>query len=90
MSSAIQLPPWAREVVARFESQAAGEFLLHGNVDDRVLVNGGPEGPRLGRLLDFLLDRLLPRFDVVLSFDLGHGIRVERGGEIFTVQASLQ
>jgi len=27
---------------------------------------------------------LLPRFDVVLSYDIGNGIRVEKGGEIFS------
>ncbi len=33
---------------------------------------------------------LLPRFDVVLSYDLGNGIRVERGGEIFSTWPQLQ
>src|SRR5262249_28066544 len=27
---------------------------------------------------------MMPRFDVVLSYDLGNGIRVERGGETFS------
>jgi len=27
---------------------------------------------------------LLRRFDVVLSYDLGNGIRVEKGGEVFS------
>ena len=33
---------------------------------------------------------LLPRFDVVLSYDLGNGIRVEKGGEIFSKWPQLQ
>jgi hypothetical protein len=76
------LPSWAREVVARYESGSAGCFVLHGNINDRLLL---PEGGRkkLGRLHDFLLEALLPRFDVVLSYELGFGLKVERGGEIF-------
>jgi hypothetical protein len=33
---------------------------------------------------------LLPRFDVVLSYDLGNGIRVEKGGEIFSSWPALK
>jgi hypothetical protein len=76
------LPAWSREIIARYESGAAGQFILHGNVSDRMLLPD-PKGPRLGRLIDFLLEILLPRFDVVLSFDPGHGLRVERGQETF-------
>lgn len=39
--------------------------------------------PRLDTLTDYLTQVLLPRFDVVLSYDLGAEIRVERGKEIF-------
>jgi hypothetical protein len=78
------LPPWAAELVATYESGAASQFLLHGNVEDRLLVPraggmGGQQGHDLGTLTDFLLRVLLPRFDVVLVYDLGNGLRVERG-----------
>jgi hypothetical protein len=76
------LPAWSRDIIARYESGAAGQFILHGNVSDRMLLPD-PSGPRLGRLVDFLLDVLLPRFEVILSFDPGHGLRVERGREVF-------
>lgn len=76
------LPPWAAEVIARYESGAAGQFLLHGNVADRLPMPL-PGGPKLGRLSDFLAEVLLPRFSVVLSYDPGFGVRVERGREIF-------
>jgi len=80
-----ELPAWAKEVIALYESGAAGEFLLHGNVGDRMLVPepDGGTGARLGRLIDFLMEVMLPQFDVVLSYDLGKGLRVERGKEIF-------
>ena len=78
-----RLPEWAREVIALYESGAAGEFLLHGNVGDRMLVPDGRGGARLGRLIDFLMEVMLPQFDVVLVYDLGRGLRVERGKEVF-------
>ncbi|MEI9893356.1 MAG: AAA family ATPase [Chthoniobacter sp.] len=76
------LPGWAEELVALYESNAASQFILHGNVHDRFLL---PEkaSAGLGSLADFFLRVLLPRFDVVLSYDLGNGLRVERGGETF-------
>lgn len=75
------LPAWAAEMVALYESQAASQFILHGNVHDRLLLGQGSQRG-LGSLSDFLLRVLLPRFEVVLSYDLGHGLRVEKGAEI--------
>lgn len=77
-----ELPDWTREVIARYESGAAGQFILHGNVSDRMLLPHSG-GERLGRLTDFLLEVLLPRFEIVLSYDAGHGVRIERGRERF-------
>ncbi len=76
------LPAWSRDIIARYESGAAGQFILHGNVADRMLLPVGER--RLGRLMDFLLEVLLPRFEIVLSYDAGHGLRVERGRELFS------
>ena len=85
----MSLPSWATEIVARYESGAAGQFILHGNVADRMLLRL-PEGPKLGRLNDYLLDVLLPRFQVVLSYDPGFGLRVERGKEVFADWPALK
>jgi hypothetical protein len=76
------LPAWAAEMVALYESHAASQFVLHGNVHDRFLLPLG-DGRALGSLTDFFLRVLLPRFDVVLSYDLGNGLRVEKGGDTF-------
>lgn len=76
------LPPWAREVVARYESGVAGCFVLHGNINDRVLTPGD-DGGQVGALHEFLLEGLLPRFEVVISYELGFGIRIERGSKVF-------
>ncbi len=78
-----KLPAWARELVDLYESNAASQFVIHGNVHDRLVIPTAPVA-RLGSLNEFLLDVLMPRFDVVLSFDLGSGIRVEKGGAIFS------
>lgn len=76
------LPSWATEVIARYESGVAGQFLLHGNVADRLPMplTGGT---KLGGLTAFLSEVLLPRFAVVLTYDPGFGVRVERGREVF-------
>jgi hypothetical protein len=76
------LPGWAAELVVLYESDAVNQFLIYGNVEDRLLLPGPPQ--RLGTLQEFLFEALLPRFDVLLSYDPGNGIRVERGGSIFS------
>lgn len=87
---AAPLPAWARELVTQYESHASSQFILTGNVSDLQLLPGTPMGregearPRLGTLTDFITATLLPRFDVIIHYDLGNGIRVEKGGELFS------
>ncbi|MBW3637144.1 MAG: ATP-binding protein, partial [Armatimonadetes bacterium] len=76
----MNLPDWARDITARYESGANNQFLLHGNVEDRFVL---PDSGALGTLGDFLNRALLGRFDVVLSYDLGSGIRIDKGNAIF-------
>lgn len=83
MSAAPSLPPWAAKLVTLYESGAANQFLLYGNVNDRFVLPLA-EGQRLGSLYDFLRRVMMPRFDVVLTYDLGNGIRIDKGGEIVT------
>ncbi|GDY14219.1 ATPase AAA [Planctomycetota bacterium] len=92
-----RLPAWAQDLVTRYESGAASQFILTGNVDDRLLLPvagfarpaeparlGEPgNGVELGTLTDFLVKVLMPRFEVILTYDLAVGLRVERGGEVF-------
>lgn len=75
----MHLPDWANRLVTLYQSNAANQFLLYGNVNDRFLIDG-----TLGSLQEFLSRRILPRFDVVLSYDLGNGVRVEKGGDVVT------
>lgn len=75
------LPPWAERLVTLYGSQASNQFLLYGNVNDRFVLPL-PEGPCLGSIYDFLRRVMMPRFDVVLTYDLGNGIRIDKGGEV--------
>jgi hypothetical protein len=74
------LPVWAARLVSLYQSHAANQFLLHGNVNDRFLL----DARTLGSLYEFLTRVILPRFDVVLSYDVGNGVRIEKGSEIVT------
>src|SRR6516164_2405808 len=87
--NSISIPAWAQEAIQLYESNAASQFIIYGNVYDEMLIPSG-DIPRIGTLFEFLLSVLLPRFDVVLSYDIGNGIRVEKGGEIFSRWPQLQ
>src|SRR5215813_2309022 len=78
----VALPTWARNLAESYESNAASQFIIFGNISDRMVLQGAPPA-RLGSLPDFLLGALLSRFEVVLSYDIGNGIRVEKGAETF-------
>ena len=77
-------------MIALYQSHAASQFILSGNVNDRFLLPLGGGHVALGGLTDFLGKVLLPRFDVVLSYDLGNGLRVEKGGEAFSQWPAFQ
>jgi hypothetical protein len=83
-----KLPQWALDAIQLYEASAANQFVIFGNVNDPLLIP--LPNPHLGGLTDFLLQVMLSRFDVVLSYDLGNGIRVEKGGEIFSRWPRLQ
>jgi hypothetical protein len=69
-------PPWAAELVLAYESGANGQFVLYGNVYDRLPVDG-----RLVNLPRFLEEELLSAFSVVFAYDPGNGLRIARGAE---------
>lgn len=69
-------PAWASELATAYESSAHGQFILYGNVHDRMAV-----GNRLVSLAGYLETDLLAAFQVVLAYDLGNGLTIERGGE---------
>jgi hypothetical protein len=85
----VDLPQWIAELIALYESNAASQFILHGNVNDRLVLPLGKKAA-MGSIGDVLLRVLMPTFDVVLSYGLGNGIRVEKGGEVFAQWPQLK
>src|SRR5215469_17241059 len=81
-SARLKLPQWAVDAIQLYESSAANQFIVFGNVNDQMVVPS--PAAHLGGLTDFLLQMLLCNFDVVLSYDIGNGIRVEKGGDVFS------
>jgi AAA+ superfamily predicted ATPase len=77
-----RLPQWALDAIHLYEANAANQFIIYGNVNDQMVVPSPTV--HMGGLMDFLLQGMLPRFDVILSYDIGNGIRVEKGGEVFS------
>lgn len=72
-----QAPLWSHELARAYESGAYGQFILYGNVHDRLPVAGD-----LVNLSAFLEREILSNFQVVFSYDLGNGLRIVRGSEI--------
>ena len=70
-------PAWAAELALAYESRASSQFVLFGNVHDRIAV-----GDEIVNLADYLQDTLLRTFAVVLTYDLGDGLSIDRGGEV--------
>ena len=57
------MPPWARELAGQYESGASSQFLVHGNIADRL---------RLGAVADFFDFHIgeyhWPAFNIADSF----------------------
>ena len=63
-----------------FRSGSVAQFILHGNVFD-VVPAPGPGGGRLLSMNTFLDEVMFERYDTVLHYDRGRGIRATRGAE---------
>jgi AAA+ superfamily predicted ATPase len=76
------LPAWAEEMRDLYKSGSVAQFLLHGNVFDTVVTPGSPE-PRLLSLGAFLDEVMFEKYDVILHYDRGKGVRATRGADDF-------
>lgn len=86
MPDDLPLSPWSESIRTQYLSGAANQFVLHGNVNDRLLLpaTGDTSKPsRIGNLTDYLVENQLRKFHLVLSYELGAGLRVESGRELF-------
>src|SRR5512136_2401252 len=77
---AMELPAWAEEMRDLFKSGSVSQFLLHGNVFDMIAAPGLPES-RLISLSAFLDEVMFEKYEVILHYDRGKGIRATRGAE---------
>jgi AAA+ superfamily predicted ATPase len=70
-------PAWARSLAEQYFSGTASVFVLHGNTYDLVpLVDPAADGAAdYGSVPDFLAEQMFGRWDVVLHYDLGRGLR---------------
>lgn len=77
-------PKWAGEMAEIFKSGSISQFVLYGNIDDWVTF-AADEEKQLQRvsLKDFLTRVMFAPFEVVITYDRGHGIRATKGGELF-------
>ncbi len=73
-------PDWAREFADQYFSGTTCLFLLHGNVHDLLRLGGGQDSP-FGSLPEFLTTQLFGTWDVVLRYDLSHGLRAYAGAD---------
>jgi ATP-dependent 26S proteasome regulatory subunit len=71
-------PAWARELADLYFSGTTCVFVLHGNVHDYVRMPSG-EDKEYCSLTDFLATQVFGRWDIVLSYDLSHGLRAMAG-----------
>ena len=74
-------PAWAAELSLAFESGASGQFVLYGNVHDRLAVGEPVAAGKLVSIERYLQDELLAGFAVVFAYDLGNGLTIDRGGD---------
>jgi SpoVK/Ycf46/Vps4 family AAA+-type ATPase len=72
-----EAPAWAADIALAYESTAQGQFILSGNVHDRIPIGGA-----LVNLGGFIEKELLANFQVIFTFDLGNGLRLSRGSEL--------
>ena len=64
-------PPWSEKIRSQYLSGAANQFVIHGNVNDRLLLPATKRkagSSAIGNLSDFLVEHQLRKFDIVLSY----------------------
>ena len=68
-------PAWAKELAELYFSGTINTFVLHGNVHDLVRQPGADGKDTFTSLSDFLAAQVFGSWEIVLSYDLGRGVR---------------
>src|SRR5688500_1521580 len=74
------LVPWLNRIVDLYNSHSCNQFILTGNTHDLFPSNAED----LATLPQLVAQSIVPRYNVVLTYDIGNGIRVERGADLFS------
>jgi AAA+ superfamily predicted ATPase len=81
-------PRWAHELAEQYFSGTTSLFVLHGNVHDLVRCQSVPGnlagqsgGDSYCTLPEFLATQVFGRWDVVIGYDLGQGLRPMAGSD---------
>ena len=77
-------PDWAERLGDAYLSGTSCVFLLHGNVRDAVPIapsGATPDAASWGSLQEFLAREIFGRWDVVLGYDVGRGLRPLAGND---------
>ncbi len=92
-------PAWSHQLAEQYYSGTTSMFLLHGNVHDLVRcapppsAGKGETAPEAEEsycgLAEFLGTRLFGRWDIVLSYDVGRGLRALAGADAQRHRAML-
>jgi AAA+ superfamily predicted ATPase len=74
-------PPWALSAAELYFSGTTSVFVLHGNTFDLVPLGDvdAADQASFGGIPEFLSEQLFGRWDLVLHYDLGRGLRVFAG-----------
>jgi AAA+ superfamily predicted ATPase len=89
-------PPWAERLGDAYLSGTSCVFLLHGNVRDLVPVaapaapGGRDDVQAWGTVSDFLSREMFGRWDIVLAYDVGRGLRPLAGPDAGRLRMMVQ
>jgi AAA+ superfamily predicted ATPase len=83
-------PAWAERLGDAYLAGRSCLFLLHGNVRDLVPLTAPDREPTWGTVPDFLSRELFGRWDVVLAYDVGKGLRPLAGADGNRLRAMAQ
>ena len=72
--SPVALPSWASELAEQYFGGTLIEFIVHGNVNDKVEADDGQGGRSYVSLRRFLARKLFPRRDAVIFYDPSAGV----------------
>jgi SpoVK/Ycf46/Vps4 family AAA+-type ATPase len=74
-------PPWALQLADLYFAGATSVFTLHGNTFDLIPLSdpAADDKAQYGTVAEFLAEQMFGRWDLVLHYDLGRGLRVFAG-----------